>query len=85
MREYVLLEKPYRIESEKYRKAIFDIPDWHPLKVKYAHEFEEYIYSKIPSEKAADKYAMENIETAMDKIRVFLGYDEMALLLEQLS
>ena len=78
--DYCKSEAEIREKYVPLNKKILNMPDCDPSKYLLAREFHEKIYSQFPSELAANKYALENIEKSMKKTRDYLGYTELDLL-----
>ena len=66
--EYCEQEKKERQPHEKVAREIYEMPDWDPYKQYLAERYEKEIYSQFTSEQAANKYALEHIEEAMQAV-----------------
>ena len=72
-------EKSIHDISKKYKEIgdiIFSMPNFHPLKMVYAEKYHKESHEQIPSEKAADEYALDHFDEALSMVRKALGYDE---------
>lgn len=63
--EYCEQERKERQPHEKVARGIYEMPDWDPYKQYLAERYEKEIYSQFTSEQAANKYALEHIEEAV--------------------
>lgn len=77
--EFSLIEKSYREELDREAKSIYRMNDYSPQKKVLMEEYNRK-YKEIPSEKAADDYALSNIIPSLEKIREKLGYTTNDLL-----
>lgn len=77
--EYYLSEKPYREQLNKDAEKVRQINDCSPLKHIAMEQYNQK-YREIPSEQNADKYAFDNLLSALEKVRKELGYSENDLL-----
>lgn len=65
---------------ENYANMIYKMSNINPLKIICAEQYHRESHEKIPSEKAADEYALEHFDEALSLVRKALGYDEEWLL-----
>lgn len=69
--EYTLWDSEFRREPHKFAKEIYQMPDdsfekWQLAKIQVD------MYKEIPSEKAADTYAHENIKEKLELVRTYI-------------
>lgn len=66
--EYNLWDSEFRLRSKEFARNINAIPGHKADELKHAKEAVD-MYKNIPSEKAADKYAFENIKAGLEIVR----------------
>lgn len=72
-KEFYCKEKADRWDAEQLRKEIYKMPDYNPIKLSLCDKQNE-MYRNIPSEKAADQYALKHLEEAMECVRNSFQY-----------
>ena len=74
--EYEKSEHEIRDKFEKIAVRLYKMPDYFPEKMTLAEQYHRDTHNQIPSEKAADEFAMQHFDEALMTVRESLGYDE---------
>lgn len=74
--DYEKSEHEIRDKFEKIAVRLYEMPDFLPEKMTLAEQYHKESHAQIPSEKAADEYALKHFDNALTKVRKALGYDE---------